>query len=261
MPFMNEKHISQLEALLEELVEGTFTNLFRKKVNIHDIAMKLARSMENTLRYAQDGDSRPIAPDHYAIHLHSDIQKQLQANLPSLAEILSSHLVDLASQSGYRLSVKPTVKLISNPDVDAGEVEIVATHAMEGDHSTQAMKPIQLEKRASPINPQLVINGTRIIPLTEPLLNIGRNADNHIVVDDVFVSRHHIQIRLRFGVYTLFDVNSHSGTYVNNVLVREHRLQAGDVIRIGKTQIIYVTEDDKSGNSPTTTQSLDAIDI
>ena len=259
MIIMNEKHIAQLEARLEELVEGTFTNLFRRKVSAHDIAMKLARSMESNLRYAQDGDSRPIAPDNYAIHLHVEIQNTLQRTLPDLSATLSSHIVDLASQSGYRLSVNPIVRLVSNPDMDRGEVNIVATHSSEGDNSTQAMQPIPIEKQAKPVNPQLVINGTRSMTLTEPVLNIGRSDDNHIVLDDAFVSRHHIQLRLRSGTYMLFDVNSHGGTYVNKVKITEHRLQSGDVIRIGKTQIIYVIENDKSGNAPGTTQSLDPI--
>lgn len=258
---MNEKHIAQLEARLEELVESAFTNLFRKTVSAHDIAMKLARSIESNLRYVQDDDSRPIAPDNYAIHLHPNIQKQLQRNLPKLTQTLNSHIVDLVSQSEYRLSIIPIVKLIANPDIDAGDVDVVATHSQEGDNSTQAMQPILVEQKAIPINPQLVINGTRTISLTEPLLNIGRGDNNHIVLDDSFVSRHHIQLRLRFGIYMLFDVDSRSGTYVNNIRIREHHLQAGDVIRIGNTQIIYVTEDHKSGSAPSTTQSLDPIDI
>jgi FHA domain-containing protein len=260
MSCMNEKHIAQLEARLEELVESAFTNLFRKTVSAHDIAMKLARSMESNLRYVQDADSRPIAPDNYAIHLHPDIQNELQRNLPKLAQILHSHIVDLVSQSEYRLSGNPIVSLIANHDIKAGELDIVATHSQEGDNSTQAMQPILIEQEAKPIKPQLVINGTRTISLIQPLLNIGRGADNHIVLDDTFVSRHHIQLRLRFGMYMLFDVNSRSGTYVNNVLIKEHPLQAGDVIRIGNTQIIYLIEDDKSGMAPSTTQSLDPID-
>jgi hypothetical protein len=261
MLFMNEKHIAQLEARLEELVEGTFTNLFRKRVSAHDIAMKLARSMESNLRYAQDGDSRPIAPNNYVIHLHTEIQEKLQRSLPSLMQSLSSHIIELASQSGYRLSVSPIVRFIADVSIDAAEVEVVASHSSEGENSTQAMQPIPVEKQTVPLNPQLVINGKRIVSLTEPVMNIGRSDDNHIVLDDVFVSRHHIQLRSRFGLYMLFDVNSQGGTYVNNVQVAEHRLQSGDVIKLGKTQIIYIIEDDKSGNAPSTTQSLDPIDI
>ena len=77
---MNEKYIAQIEAQLEQIVEGAFTNLFRKRLNAHDIAMTLARAMENTLRYAQDGDSRPIAPDAYTIRLNSSSEQKLLQN-------------------------------------------------------------------------------------------------------------------------------------------------------------------------------------
>jgi pSer/pThr/pTyr-binding forkhead associated (FHA) protein len=59
-----------------------------------------------------------------------------------------------------------------------------------------------------------------------------------------------VQLRLRFGSYTLFDMNSHAGVLVNDVPVREHRLQPGDVIRLGKTQLVYL-EDMFPGGSQT----------
>lgn len=258
---MNEKHLAQLEATLEELVEGTFTNLFRKRVNAHDIAMKLARSMENSLRYSQDADSRPIAPDTYAIYLHPSIQAQLEANRPNLRETLAEHLVELASKAGYRLSASPLVQLLGDAKLDTDDVLVSASHSQSSDGGTQAMQIIPMEAKApAPKNPQLVINGERRIELREPILNIGRSDDNHIVLDDASCSRHHIQLRLRFGVYTLFDVNSRSGTFVNNVRVTEHRLQTGDVILIGGTRLIYLTEDEQAGTSPIT-QTLNPIDF
>ena len=91
----------------------------------------------------------------------------------------------------------------------------------------------------TPQNPQLIVNGETAIPLNSPIINIGRSRDNHIVLNDPYISRHHVQLRLRFGVYTLFDTQSQGGVLVNDVVVREHRLQPGDVIRIGKTQLVY----------------------
>ena len=65
-------------------------------------------------------------------------------------------------------------------------------------------------------------------------------------------------MRLRFGAYTLFDVNSRGGTMVNNIRVTEHQLQSGDVIKIGGTKLTYIAENNKS-NSTGTTQSLDPV--
>jgi Protein of unknown function (DUF3662)/FHA domain len=257
---MNEKQIAQLEATLEQLVEGAFTNLFRKRVSAHDIAMKLARSMENALRYSQD-DVRPLAPDNYAIYLHPDMQIQLERNRPNIANALEQHIVELVSQLGYRLSMNPIVRLLGDAKLDAGEVDVVASHSQDAGGGTQAMQPIPIEaKENKPQKPQLIINGERTIELLDPVLNIGRSDDNHIVLDDSTCSRHHIQLRLRFGVYHLFDVNSRSGTYVNNVRITEHRLQTGDVISIGNTRLIYVTEDSQGGASPGTTQILKPVD-
>ncbi|MEM9950655.1 MAG: FhaA domain-containing protein [Chloroflexota bacterium] len=255
---MNEKHIAQFEAQLESLIEGTFTNLFRKRVTAHDIAMKLARSLETQLRYTQDGDSRPIAPDSYSIQLHPSIEQKLREMTPNLTASLSQHIVDLVAQSGYRLNAEPIVQLVGLASLMKTDVEIDATHTTDGQNTTKAMQPIINTHEASPTNPQLIINnGERIIDLSDPILNIGRSDDNHIILDDPFCSRHHIQLRLRFGTYTLFDVNSRAGTKVNNIPVTEHQLQSGDVIQIGKTQLVYLVSENKSNNS--TTQSLDPV--
>jgi adenylate cyclase len=89
----------------------------------------------------------------------------------------------------------------------------------------------------------LVINGEQTIALTADLVNVGRSRSNDIVIDDPHISRHHIQFRRRDGAYWVFDTNSQSGTFVNNVAVRQHALQPGDVVRIGRTQLVYLEDD------------------
>ncbi|GAB5489832.1 MAG: hypothetical protein Phog2KO_00470 [Phototrophicaceae bacterium] len=256
---MNEKYIAQIEAQLEQIVEGAFTNLFRKRLNAHDIAMKLARAMENTLRYAQDGDSRPIAPDSYTIRLHSSSEQKLLQNRPDLPLILGQHIVELVAQSGYRLMIEPVVQLVKDDTLSHSDIEVEAIHTADSANQTEAMQAIPLNRKKPPKNPQLIINnGQRTISLLDPVLNIGRGDDNHIILDDPYCSRHHIQLRLRFGAYTLFDVNSSGGTRVNNVQVSEHQLQSGDVINIGHSQLTYIVEIDTSDTTGTT-QSLDPV--
>lgn len=258
---MNDKHINQLEVRIEQLVEGAFTNLFRKRISTHDIALKLARSMETHLRYSQEQDSRPIAPDEFTIQLHPSIHEQILNNRPNLPLLLSGHLVELATSAGYQMLEKPIVRFIANPQIAEGDVAVFATHSQNEEHSTQAMSPIKIKAALqTPKNPHLIINGERIINLTEPVVNVGRSDDNHIMIEDPLVSRQHLQIRLRFGVYTLFDVNSRAGTKVNNVNIVEHRLQPGDVIQIGNTKIIYLTDDEKDNRSPGTTQTFEPVD-
>jgi hypothetical protein len=239
---MNDQAIARLEAKLEQLIEGTFAQLFSKTIRAQDIALHLARAMENGIQPARDGDPRPFAPDHYTIRLNPDVREHLMLRQPELARILGQHLVDLASAVGYRLSSVPSIELIAAPDAEASEILVDAKHRNGSVSATAVMKPIELPYTHTPQNPQLIINGEKTLSLDVPIINIGRSRDNHIVLDDPYISRHHVQLRLRFGVYTLFDTQSQGGVLVNDVAVREHRLQPGDVIRIGKTQLVYLED-------------------
>lgn len=241
---MNEQHIARLEAQLEQLVESAFAQLFGKRIRGQDVALQLARAMEDQSRPARGSDLRPFAPDVYSIYLHGDVYTHLMHTQPMLAESLATHLVELAQQAGYRLNHHPQLVFLADNRLDRGALLVSAAHSDQPANRTEAMQPVQLVRtQSAPRNAQLVINGARTVPLTQNVVNVGRERDNTIVLDDNFASRYHAQLRLRDGMYLLFDVNSKSGTYVNNVLVREHRLQAGDVIRIGKTQLVYLYDD------------------
>lgn len=239
---MNDQAIARLEAKLERLIEGAFAQLFSKAIRPQDIALHLSRAMEDGIQAAADGDPRPFAPDQYIIRLNPDICDHLLIRQPELSAILIAHLIELASTSGYRLSDTPSIELIAVPQIEPNEIFVDALHQNGTIPSTAVMDRIEIEETPAPQNPQLIINGERTLPLKDPLINIGRSRDNHIVLDDPYISRHHAQLRLRFGVYTIFDTRSQGSLLVNDVVVREHRLQPGDVIRIGKTQLVYLED-------------------
>src|SRR5205085_1873840 len=55
-------------------------------------------------------------------------------------------------------------------------------------------------------------------------------------------SRRHCEfVQLEGGGYSLLDVGSANGTFVNNQPVSEAELQAGDHIQIGQTTLVYST--------------------
>jgi pSer/pThr/pTyr-binding forkhead associated (FHA) protein len=57
--------------------------------------------------------------------------------------------------------------------------------------------------------------------------------DNEICLDDITVSRSHALISKSDG-YTIKDLGSLNGTYLNAVVVREAKINAGDEVQIGK---------------------------
>lgn len=65
-------------------------------------------------------------------------------------------------------------------------------------------------------------------------VSIGRNEDNEIIVDDVFVSYEHANINKNKQGYWLTDLNSTNKTYLNSrPIVERVLLQNGDLIKIG----------------------------
>jgi hypothetical protein len=257
---MNEQNIARLEAQLERLVEGAFANLFGKTVRAQDIALQLSRAMEDGIKTARGSDPRPLAPDQYLIFLNPTVQAKFVQRQPALLEILSQHLVELATHAGYRLANAPLVKFLADPLLEQNRVVVKAEHTNRPENSTAIMQRVDAPvDNQTPRNPQVIINGEQTVHLGSAIVNIGRSRDNQIILEDSYISRHHVQLRLRFGAYTLFDVQSQGGTYVNDVRVKEHRLRAGDVIRIGRTKMVYIEDDPLSDSQSGTTGVIDAV--
>ncbi|HWF99336.1 MAG TPA: AAA family ATPase [Steroidobacteraceae bacterium] len=80
------------------------------------------------------------------------------------------------------------------------------------------------------------------ITLTQGRIIVGRTPDNDLQIDSRFVSRHHCQITTSANSCVIEDLNSTNGIYVKSRRVRRHYLNDGDVVLIGKHELIYVDE-------------------
>lgn len=76
--------------------------------------------------------------------------------------------------------------------------------------------------------------------LDEPVTAIGRHPDSDIFLDDITVSRRHVGIERGDDGYTLRDVGSLNGTYVNRKRVDEALLRHGDEVQIGRYRLSFV---------------------
>lgn len=257
---MKQQHIARLEAHLEGLVEGVFAALFGRTLRAHDIALQLARAMEDSLQPATGDDPRPIAPDQYMIYASPAAQKALLEKYQHFQHTLVQHLIELAALCGYRLLQQPHLKILADAKLDSHQLNITASHSLHTDKSTAVMEQILLPPIPPPPQAQFVLNGG-VLPLEGDIINLGRSRENHIVLDDPFVSRHHVQLRLRAGAYWVFDIQSQGGTYINEVRVREHRLKVGDILRIGQTSLLYLQEDALSDSQANPTQPIEIEQI
>jgi diguanylate cyclase (GGDEF)-like protein len=84
------------------------------------------------------------------------------------------------------------------------------------------------------------------IPLTKPQVTIGRTLDADLVFQDDRISRRHASISHdpETNTYTLVDLDSTNGTYVNDQPVRKTVLEDGNKIFIGGTILKFMLQDE-----------------
>ncbi|KPJ81722.1 MAG: hypothetical protein AMJ58_03940 [Gammaproteobacteria bacterium SG8_30] len=81
-------------------------------------------------------------------------------------------------------------------------------------------------------------------------LIIGRTAENDLQIDSKYVSRHHCQILTTPEGSVLEDLNSTNGVYIKSKRVRKRHLNDGDVIVLGRHEIMYLDERGGRGAQP-----------
>ncbi|MBO0794789.1 MAG: FHA domain-containing protein, partial [Ktedonobacteraceae bacterium] len=83
------------------------------------------------------------------------------------------------------------------------------------------------------------------IALESPRITVGRAQDNQLVVSDPKASAHHAVIQLHGESYTVTDLGSTNGTFVNEQKLDRNIpqfLKSSDKVRIGDTVFIYEYE-------------------
>jgi Nif-specific regulatory protein len=100
-----------------------------------------------------------------------------------------------------------------------------------------------------------------IAELEEEEVSIGRDTGNHIVINDLSVSRRHCVLRREDGLYRLFDCSSHNKTYVNDESIEERLLAHGDQLKIGTSSFIFLTDGDEVAGHSSKVQLEDGAPI
>jgi pSer/pThr/pTyr-binding forkhead associated (FHA) protein len=82
------------------------------------------------------------------------------------------------------------------------------------------------------------------------LTTAGRHPDSDIFLDDVTVSRRHAEFYRHGARFTVRDVGSLNGTYVNRERIEEAELTGGDEVQIGKFRLLFLTSQDLGPGPP-----------
>ena len=120
-------------------------------------------------------------------------------------------------------------ELLNESDQQAAQSESTVT-GVEGLPEGQALLVVKRGPNA----------GSRFL-LDQATTSAGRHPDSDIFLDDVTVSRRHAEFRSESGTFTVVDVGSLNGTYVNREPVDSASLSNGDEVQIGKFRLVFLT--------------------
>ena len=84
--------------------------------------------------------------------------------------------------------------------------------------------------------------GNRFL-LDQDVVTAGRHPESEIFLDDITVSRRHVEFRRTANGFTVSDVGSLNGTYVNRDRIDEAVLANGDEVQVGKFRLVYFAGD------------------
>ncbi len=111
-------------------------------------------------------------------------------------------------------------------------------------NDTQLSAEEQSAISALPKNSALLIaqrgpsSGSRFL-LDQDLTLAGRHPNADIFLDDVTVSRRHVEFVRSNGGFEVRDLGSMNGTYLNGARVETSILSSGDVVQVGKYHLTF----------------------
>jgi pSer/pThr/pTyr-binding forkhead associated (FHA) protein len=247
--------LEQLEAKLQKLIEDQLVGILPGLKLEDRIIQHLATAVrENIVQQKDDG---ALAPNVFTLIVATDTSPMWKE--PQTIDALKNIIVTAARDVGLKFSGQPTITISTDDAYSVDEVRVLASHKLEPMAETQGMQNTPAEEPGDengiPENAFLIIEGVKVHPLNESVVNIGRRLENQLVIDDPRVSRNHAQLRAIKGRFVLFDLNSTGGTFVNGQRTSQTVLYPGDVISLAGVALIFgqdnpPTRPDLSSTSP-----------
>jgi hypothetical protein len=210
----------------------------RVRLRLHLAALSAEETTEyirHRLAVAGGAEREIFTPDTFAeIHRYS-------GGVPRLINTLCDTAM-MAAYSDDRDRV--TAADIASAVSELQWVEFAARP--EGMSTTTSVRQRPRREAAMPPLARLqVLDGSRTLqelPLLPGRIIIGRTPDNDVQIDSRFISRHHCQITTTNQACIIEDLNSTNGLYVRSLRVHRHYLRDGDVVLIGKHELVYLDE-------------------
>jgi hypothetical protein len=252
---MNKK-LDRIEAHLRTLFEKSLLKIITRNSPQRSLIDELMTVMRENLW--EGPETQIYAPDQFMIHVPPEEFLEWQIHQDILDEMADS-IFNTGQAEGVLFQKTPKIKPHANSEVSKFNFMISAHISSDNSNLPVTSAISQSEKNtansAIPTDAFLIIGGTNNFHLNKTVIDIGRHSNNDLTLDDPHVSRHHAQLRAIKKHYVIFDVGSTAGIFLNGKKTSQATLQAGDVIRIGLINLIYIQE--TTSANPTTAVPID----
>jgi hypothetical protein len=248
--------LRSIEQKIEGLFEGLFGRAFRANVQPVELARKLVKEMDD---HRTVSVSRIYVPNEYTIYLSPGDREQFADYEASLTTELRDYLAEHARRESYVLLTQPAVLMETDDDLSLGEFGIATRMVQRDSRPGEQEPPSQPEVGATmiyrprtPVAPESlppdVALAQEIVTLTMDGISheidkrrfvLGRSKDCDIQLADPNVSRRHAELRQEGSAYWLIDLDSTNGSQVNGRRTARARLDSGDVITVGSTDLLF----------------------
>lgn len=237
--------LKDIEKRLESFFEGVFVKGFKTSVQPVELAKKLIKEMDS---HKTISVGKVYVPNEYTVAVSMQDVKSVKSFESVLVGDLADYLMDHAKDQRYTLTETPRIEIEANEGLSLGEIKIssrlTATEEPDMKDQTQLIPPEEIKKEEISLGrPACLIFRTEAETLTFPLLKktavLGRLHTNDIVLEDPNVSRVHAEIKREDNHFTLYDLGSTNGTYVNGKPQKKWILQNGDIINLGETELLF----------------------
>jgi hypothetical protein len=231
--------LARLEERLQALVEKSAGLLFPFGMPENDLGARLLAAMLENVKPDEEGTL--WAPNLFILIAHP-AQAQVFMENQSLLDELGDTIRQEGAESGLFFPTEPVIQVQPHEDIDIHDLRVLALYNLEHLSDTSSLDWKIPGDVAPPLNGYLIVSGKQVVPINSPVVNIGRGADNQLVLEDLRVSRKHAQLRVINNRYVIFDLDSTWGTFVNGQRVVECALYPGDVISLAGVQMIFSYE-------------------
>src|SRR5919199_4489646 len=248
-----------IEQKIEALFEGVFGRAFRTNVQPVELARKLAKEMDD---HRTVSVSRVYVPNEYTVYLSPADRAQFEGYEDELRGELAQYLSEHARRENYALLSPPKVLMETDDDLAMGEFGI-ATRMVQ----PQRRRAAAADEPAAQVEPgatmiykpkpgvateavsaeelgverervSLQVDG-RPFDVTKRRVVIGRSKECDVQLSDPNVSRRHAELRQEGATYWIVDLDSTNGTEVNGRRLKRAKLENGDRITVGSTDIVF----------------------